>query len=439
MVTAPEAAGDVTADWQNLGLDQDVLIQIFEKIGNTRTIQLSGVSSGWRHIVNTVCGPWSKLDITARQSQSDSFASWLVQHGPSVRHLKVSPSAQRNVQGHYLRSMTGLESYLDVAGASIESLSQLASTVKSIGAKIIVPADMLEAQIVLENLSHITKLSLDCQTMSKPHTNMYLQLPDTCAIQRLTLESYGFARVDFHLLHSTSFQALRSIHLSFISTQKQLEQIIEMTALEHMYVGIDTDGSVLGDSIDIAGIEALVNLEQLDLCLHTCYLRNAHMLQRLPQLQRLGIDMSDGVAVLFRPEDGSSFALPCLLNNLERVELVMHSVFDVTDCLEGLGLVSRIPSLCVILQQSCSRSPFEVHWAIKEGSILARAINLRHLHVECTSMLINLLPPILESLHVVAKRVHVKSDLKIALSKLVDCHLKVDSGHFRIRRDVHYF
>lgn len=441
MVDANEASEDVAADWQNLGLEQDVLLQIFEKIGSTGTIQLSGVSSGWRHTINTFCGIWSDLDVTAHQSQSSSFAAWVARCGSSVRHLKIStPVGQQywystsGVQGDYLQSMSGLESYTNRAGASMETLSQLASSISisSVEAKFVVPADILDPQIALETLSHITKLSLDCQTVPKCHTNVYLRLPHTSVLERLTLTSYGFSQVDFHLLHSDSFQNLKSIHLSFISTQKQLEQIMQMTALEFMHVGVDTDRSALGEGVDMAGIEALVNLKQLQLCLHTCYLKNAHRLQRLPQLRKLAIDMSDDVAVLFRPEDGSRFALKCLLNNLEHVELVMHSVFDVTDCLEGLGLVSRLPSLRVVLQQSTSRGPSEVHWAIKEGSILARAINLRHLHVECTSMLINLLPPKLESLHVVAKKVNVKTDLRTALSSLAICHLKA-------RLDVEYF
>lgn len=439
MVDTNEASDHVAADWQNLGLEQDVLCQIFEKVGSVGTIQLSGVSSGWRHTINNVCGTWSDLDVTAHQSQSGSFAAWVAKCANSVRHLKISTGvgqqnwySTRGLQGDYLPSMSGLESYTNVAGASMESLSQLASSIISIDAKFVVPADILDPQIVLGTLSHITKLSLDCQTVSKRHTNVYLRLHDTTVLERLKLTSYGFSQVDFHLLHSASFQDLKSIHVSFISTQKQLEQIMQMTALEFMHVGIDTDRSVLGDGVDIAGIEALVNLEQLHLCLHTCYLKNAHRLQRLPKLRRLGIDMSDDVAVLFRPEDGSRFALKCLLDNLEHVELMMHSVFDVTDCLEGLGLVSRLPSLHVVLQQSSSRGPSEVHWAIKEGSILARAINLRHLHVECTSMLINLLPPKLESLYIVAKKVNVKTDLRTALSSLAVCHLKA-------RLDIEYF
>ena len=439
MIDLNEASEDVAADWQNLGLEQDVLLQIFKKVGSTGTIQLSGVSSGWRHTINTVCGTWSDLHVTAHQSQSDSFAAWVARCGSSVRHLKISTTVGKQnwystngVQGDYLPKMTGLKSYTNVAGASMESLSQLASSISSIEAKFVVPAHILDPHIALGTLSHITQLLLDCQAVSKPHTTVNLQLPNTSVLKQLTLTSYGFSRVDFHLLPSTSFQDLKSIHLSFISTQNQLKQIMQMTSLEFMHVGIDTNRSALGDGVDIAGIEALVNLQHLYLCLHTCYLKNAHRLQRLPQLRRLGIDMSDEVAVLFRPEDGSRFALKCLLNNLEHVELVMHSVFDVTDCLEGLGLVSRLPSLRVVLQQSSSRGPSEVHWAIKEGSILARAINLRHLHVECTSMLINLLPPKLESLHVVAKKVNVKTDLRTALSTLAICHLKA-------KLEVEYF
>lgn len=439
MIDANEASEYMAADWQNLGLEQDVLLQIFEKVGSTETIQLSGVSSGWRDIINTVCGIWGNLEITARQSQTDSFAAWGMKYGDSIKHLKISTSvgqqcwySTKGIHGDYLSCMTGLESYINIAGASMGSLSQLASGISTVEAKFIVPADILDPRIDLGTLSLITDLALDCQTVSKRHTNVYLQLPNTNTLERLKLTSYGFSRVDFRLLHSASFQTLRFIHLSFISTQNQLEQIMQMITLESMHVGIDTDRSTLGDGIDIAGIQALVNLKQLHLCLHTCYLRNAHMLQRLPQLRRLSIDMSDDVAVLFRPEDGSRYALACLLNHLEHVELVMHSVFDVTDCLEGLGLVSRLPSLRVVLQQSSSRGPSEVHWAIKDGSLLARAINLRHLHVECTSMLINILPPKLESLHVVAKKINVKTDLEIGLRSLATCHLKA-------RLDVEYF
>lgn len=430
MTSFSEAAEHEVADWQNLGLEQDVLLQIFQNISSSQTIQLTGVSSGWRKTINSVCGPWSKLDITVRQSQSDSFAAWLGKQGSFIRHLTISNSvtAVHNIQGQYLRRMTGLESYVDVAGASVESLGQLPASVKSVEANFTVPAETHDAHIALGTHSNITNLSLDCQMMSSRHTKVYLHLPEASLLEKLALTSYAFSRVDFYLLDAMSFRALRSIHLSFISTQTQLEQIMEITALQFMCVGIDTARSVLGDGINLAGIEALVNLEHLHLGLHTCYLRNAHMLQRLPRLQVLGIDMSDDVAVLFRPEDGSSFALPCLLDNLQHVELVMHSVFDVTDCLEGLRLVSRAPSLQVTLHQSSSRGPSEVHWAIKEGSILARAINLRQLTVECTSMLINLLPPKLESLQVTAKKVNVRADLRAALSRLSRCCLKARHG-----------
>ena len=326
--------------------------------------------------------------------------------------------------------MTGLESYEDVAGASMECLGQLPPSVKSIDANFSVPATNY-GDIDLGTHSHITNLSLDCQRISNRSTNVFVILPKANLLEQLTLTSYVFSKVEFHLLGAESFGALRSLHLPFISSRYLLRQIMRMTALQFMRIGIDTERSVLGDDINLAGIEALVNLEHLHLRLHACHLRNAHMLQRLPRLQVLNIHMSQfKVAVLFRPEDGSSFALPCLLDNLQHVGLVMYNVSDVTDCLEGLRLVSRAPSLRVVLHKSYSTLFSEVHWAIKEGSVLARGVNLRQLTVECCSicMLIDLLPPMLESLQVTAKKVSVKSDLRAALSGLSRCCLRAELG-----------
>ena len=433
-MAGPKDTESEDSAWQNLELEQDLLLQIFGRIGSTQTIKLTRVSSGWRRIISTLPGSWDHLEISAFQSQSDSFATWASSFGNSVRHLSVFASVPpiRNLEGHFLPSMTGLQTYVDVAGITVDSLKDLPTSIKSIEAKFVSPATgRHNCQVLLGALSHMTKLSLDCQQMGDP-TTVYLTLPDGNLLEGLVLTSYGFCAVNYCLLPSRSFQTLRTVHLSYISTQEQLAQLMMMTAVEELTFGIDTNRSEQGDSIDLAGIDSLISLKCLVLLLHVCYLKNAHMLQRLPQLQRLSIQMSEDVAVLFRPEDGSGFALPCLLDNLQRVDLLMHSVFDVTDCLEGLQLVSRIPSLTVILHQSPSRGPSEVHWAIKEGSILARALQLKFLHVQCTSMLINLLPPNLESLRVVAKKINVRSDLRTALNRLDHCHLQA-------RGDVQYF
>ena len=433
-MASPTDAANESSLWQNLGLEQDLLLQIFERIGSTQTIKLTRVSSGWRRIITTLPGSWDHLEINALQSQSDSFEAWASSFGNSVRHLKVFPTIPptRNLEAHFLQSMTGLQSYVDVAGITVDKLRNLPASLKSLEAKFVNPAiGRHSCQVLLGALIHMTKLSLDCQQMGGA-TTVNLSLPDANILEGLMLSSYGFSAVSYCLRPSRSLQTLRTVHLSYISTQEQLGQLMIMTALEELNFGIDTSRSEQSDSIDLAGINSLVSLKRLVLSLHVCYLRNAHMLQRLPQLQRLNIHMSEDVAVLFRPEDGSAFALCCLLDNLQHVELLMHSVFDVTDCLEGLQLVARIPSLTVILHQSPSRGPSEVHWAIKEGSVLARALQLTNLHVQCTSMLINLLPPSLESLRIVAKKINVRSDLRTALDRLDSCHLQA-------RGDVEYF
>ena len=432
MAPSEVPADEQSSKWQDLELEQDVLRQIFERIGSTQQVKLTGVSSAWREIINTTCIPGESFEVSSSQSQSESFAAWADAHGSSVRHLKVIPSSPKtpSFDGSFLLDMTRLQSYLSLVHAGAGILRQMPTSVKHLNVKLDITEDLHNCQICLGSFINLTKLALQCRRTHE--SNAIISLPETAMLQSLELSSSNNLPLDFHLLPSPCLKSLKSLQISFISTQGQLEHLMTMTTLEELSLGIDTDLSKYGDSIDITGIEAMANLTRLNLQLHTCYLRNAHMLQRLPQLQHLGVDMSDDAAVLFRPEDGSSFALPCQLDNLQHIELGMHSVFDVTDCLEGLRLVSRIPSLRVILLQSSSRGPSEVHWAIKEGSILARAVQLRHLHVSCTSMLINLLPPSLKSLYVVAKKINVKSDLCSALNMLDGCHLQ--SGV-----DVEYF
>jgi len=407
MLGSESSAGeDDVNGWQNLSLEQDLLLQVFEKLSSSQLVKLSSVSSGWRRTITTLCDLWQRLDISPVQAKSASFAAWVEARGQSVRQLSIVPLGDwglpQSCDRQFLASMGHLQVFIDGTRISMESLQQIQPSLQEIQAVCEVDSSVVDADgCGTLNLSHLTGLrKLELCIDTQPPANMRnveVQLAQEACVEMLKLVSMS----DMAILSLCPgrFQHLRSLYISVIISQKQMEDIM-----------------------------VIATLMELTMRLLSCYLRNGHLLQRLPELQQLSFSMTDQVAVLFRPEDGSSYELPCMLNKLQHVQLSMHSVFDVTDCLEGLKLITTIRSLHVILQQSSSRGPSEVHWAIKEGSVLARAVSLQHLQVECTSMLIKLLPPQLRSLHVTARKVNVQVNLRVALSMLDACHLQAKHG-----------
>ncbi len=439
--SASLAGEDDVSGWQNLSLEHDLLLQVFEKLSSSQLVKLSSVSSGWRRTTTTLCDLWQRLDISPVQAKSASFAAWVEARGHSVRQLSIVPQGDwglpQSCDRQFLASMGHLEVFIDGTKISTESLQQMQPSLQEIQAvcevnNLVVDADGC-GTLSLSHLTGLRKLELCIDTQPPANVrNLEVQLAQEACVEMLKLVSMP----DMAILSLCPgpFQHLRSLYISVIVSQKQMEDIMVIATLMELTIGVDTDEQLPrefadGDyNVDISHIGNLVNLRRLDLRLLSCYLKNCHLLQRLPELQQLSFSMTDQVAVLFRPEDGSTYGLPCMLNKLQHVQLSMHSVFDVTDCLEGLKLITTIRSLHVILQQSLSSGPSEVHWAIKEGSVLARAVSLQHLQVECTSMLINLLPPQLRSLHVTARKVNVQVNLRLALSMLDNCHLQAKHG-----------
>ncbi len=436
--SASLAGEDDVSGWQNLSLEHDLLLQVFERLSSSQLAKLSSVSSGWRRTTTTLCDLWQRLDINPVQAKSASFAAWVEARGQSVRQLSIVPQGDWGVpqscDRQFLASMGHLEVFIDGTRISTENLQQMQPSLQEIQAVCEVNDLLLGCGTL--NLSHLTglrKLELCIDTQLPVNLRIVeVQLAQEACVEMLKLVSMP----DMAILSLCPgpFQHLRSLYISVIVNQKQMEDIMDIATLMELTIGVDTDEQLQREpadgvyNVDVSHIGNLVNLRQLDLRLISCYLKNGHLLQRLPELQQLSFSMTDQVAVLFRPEDGSTYGLPCMLNKLQHVQLSMHSVFDVTDCLEGLKLITTIRSLHVILQQSSSRGPSEVHWAIKEGSVLARAVSLQHLRVECTSMLINVLPPQLRSLHVTARKVNVQVNLRIALSMLDACHLQAKHG-----------
>ena len=443
-----KSAADDTNDsvWQNLSLEQDVLLQVFCRLSGTKLVQVSGISKGWWHILTCNCRPWQSLDISNSQATSDSFALWLDTRGADVKHLSIRPpcdtaSAHDPDSRCFLTSLEQLQSFSDTAGSCVETLQFLPPSVESVQARFatcVTPQD--KRLLALTQLTQLKSLSIELipVEVDAEETTGGFDLRQDIQIVLAEQPPISYMKLMRNAVCNIAasgsqgcFDALTRLHLSVICNQSQLDHIMRIESLEELVLDIDTSGH---DSyhIDVCHIGRLVNLRRLSLNLICCLFRNAHMLQRLPALHQLSFSMTDDVAVLFRPEDGSSYNMPCLLSNLKHVELRMHSVFDVTDCLEGLQVVDTISSLSVSLQQSTSRGPSEVHWAIKEGSVLARAACLHFLKVECTSMLIKLLPPKLRSLIVSAREINVQASLKPALNMLEVCHLDA-------KRAVEYF
>lgn len=428
-----------TSVWQNLALEQDLLLHVFEKLSSSQLVRLSTVSRGWRHTMTVLYDPWPKIEVRHAQARSASFAVWVRARERCVRHLSIADEEveipPQSEDRQFLASMRHLQTFQDGVGVNMDSLQYLQPSLEAVQAVCQVDLSNLDDQgcgtLDLTHLLGLTQLELHMKGQYKP-VCMRVQLAKEAPLEVLKLISVS--NVTPSSLCPGLFQHLRSLYLSAITSQEQLEDVLSMTTLEELTVGIDTcDGQVVEvpdghDHVNFSNVGNLVNLRQLDLMLIDCYLVNGHLVQRLSQLQQLSLSMTDSVAVLFRPEDGSHYGLPCMLNSLQHVQLSMHSVFDVTDCLEGLQLISSLRSLHVSLQASPARGPSEVHWAIKEGSVLARAVSLQHLQVECTSMLIKVLPPKLRSLYVTARKINVQADLKIALSMLDACHLQARHG-----------
>ena len=152
-------------------------------------------------------------------------------------------------------------------------------------------------------------------------------------------------------------------------------------------------------------------------------LEGADSLLALRSLQDLSLILHGEAAAVFSRHTPENPAVAWAPRRLRRVHLDMHSVFDCTDCLEGLQLTSEVKSLRVTLLNDASQTPHEVHWAIKPDSLLARATSLQELRLTCTSMLIRVLPPALTSLSVCARAISVSRQLEAALTRLSQCEL----------------
>jgi hypothetical protein len=177
---------------------------------------------------------------------------------------------------------------------------------------------------------------------------------------------------------------VRDLVLEFIDSQASLP---------------DTGG---GHSLDISGISQLQQLQHLSLLVEDVYFNGAGQIAQLQQLTSLKVViMGDGVLVFRSPVSGS----PNGPSSLRCIQVAMPSVFDVTECLEGLHAMETVEALRVRLGSriagSCSG---DRHWAIKPGSILANATKLRLLTVDCDTMKIEVLPPSLIRLHVFASK-----------------------------------
>lgn len=153
------------------------------------------------------------------------------------------------------------------------------------------------------------------------------------------------------------------------------------------------------------------------------FLEGAHNLLALRRLQDLSLQLGGQAAVVFSRHANAQMQVRLQPRRVRRVRLDMHSVFDCTDCLEGLQLTAEVEHLTVTLTNDTSRTPHEVHWAIKPDSLLARASALSKLHLTCTTMLIRTLPPVLTHLWVKAKAISISSYLKGPLEQLNICDL----------------
>lgn len=82
MLGSESSAGeDDVNGWQNLSLEQDLLLQVFEKLSSSQLVKLSSVSSGWRRTITTLCDLWQRLDISPVQANQPALLHGLKQEG----------------------------------------------------------------------------------------------------------------------------------------------------------------------------------------------------------------------------------------------------------------------------------------------------------------------------------------------------------------------
>lgn len=439
--------------WQDLDLEKDVLIEILSKLSTIDKVKLCSVCQSWKSTIEDGCNPWQQISVTATQASSSAFEYWVGLRHSSITHFIVDRPSQQGLplispSRPYLQQLTQLQTYQDCGGVGLSSLEDLQPALQQLEANMVLPLDQgikdesecSSCQVILEHLTQLTSLKVHA-SVEIGYTGVpmlvWIHLGDTSSVATLcTTLSPMFGSKKLISIHwSGAFQQLRQLCLSSICSQAQVDAIVQCKNLEKLTVSVNTDNEArtfLDDldgsyKIDVCKVRQLQKLQVLDLTLVSCYLHNAQYIQCLPALQNLSVsmnnDMSGEVAVLFRAEGDPAAVVQFELEQMQHVKLQMHSVFDVTDCLEGLQLVSRLRSLHVILTHSSSRNPSEAHWAIKSGSVLARAVSLQHLEVNCTSMLIKCLPPLLCTMHIHARKIHIQSHLRVALSQMDECIL----------------
>lgn len=448
-----------TGVWQGLDLEKDILLEILGRLSTSDKVKLCSVSRSWMDTVEACCNLWQQTTVTAAQASSSQLERWIYTRRKSVMSYTVEPQLVQSspdavlaapIQRPYLTDMAVLQAYYDFSNnARLSSLENLPSTLQQLEAHVVLPSETLPWRnpgdlhdvnciVDVEQLTQLANIKIHATaSLGRSPMLMVLRLPDTHTVSLMSVTISPETWVTIHW--SGGFQGLRHLSLSSICSQAQVDAIVQCTNLEKLKLGIDIDNEArsLLDSVDydykldVRKVRQLCKLQVLDLTLVSCYLLNAQYIQCLPSLQTLSVSMvgdrGTEVAVLFRPEGIPDMRVQFGLNKLKHVMLQMHSVFDITDCLEGLQLVGVLHSLHVILTHSSTRNPSEAHWAIKEGSVLARAVSLQHLKVECTSMLLKCLPPQLCSLHICARKINVQSHLRLALSKLDKCVL--DANH----------
>ena len=444
-------ANEDQSAWQALELEQDLLLDILGRLSITDRVKFCSVSHSWTRAIESCCNPFDTTTVTAATANKPSFIRWVERRKTTIKQLAVTPSVASSSPGQrpYLSGMTALQQYRDFGNVQCSTLGDLQPTVHQLNANLFLLPCSWEGQRCIDpntglNLVHLTALrSLGLHAVSSAGDRapivVSVKLPETNNLEQLSLTLDPAVVTAFQW--SGGWHALQRLKLSSICSQAEIDTIVHCINLVELDVGMDADSQArpLLDvpaydyKLDVSGVGELQKLETLDLTLKSCYLLNAHHLQSLPALQELSVSMAGDVfglqvAVLFRPQSSPAASVQFELEKLKHVKLQMHSVFDVTDCLEGLHLVGFLRSLHVVLTQSSSRSPSEAHWAIKSGSVLARAASLQHLKIECTSMLIRCLPPQLKTLDISAKKINIESHLRLPLSQLCTC---LEPAHLR--------
>ena len=437
--------------WQGLDLEKDVLLDILDKLSTGDKVKLCSVSRSWTNTIESCCNPWQRTTVTEQQAAASCFEDWIVRRRNLVTHLDIQPDGTqeslpigKHTQRCYLRHMTALQRYQDLSGkAKLSSLNGLPPPVQQLEANVVLPADTwnnvehlddIDCVVDLKQLTQLESVKIHATAgMGRSPMLMLVRLADSHVLAKFSVTVMPDTWVTIHW--SGGMHRLTHLSLCSICSQAQVDAIVQCINLEELTIGIDSENEarfVLDPvgydyKIDVCKVKQLHKLQALNLTLVSCYLVGAQYIQCLSSLQTLSVsvvgDRGTEVAVLFRPEGLPDTHVQFGLDKLQHVQLQMHSVFDITDCLEGLQLVGSLLSLHVVLTHSSSRNPSEAHWAIKDGSVLARAVSLLHLKVECTSMLVKCVPPKLSTLHICAKKINVQSHLQVALSQLDSCTL----------------